>query len=77
MKFKSRTQGNVHGAFMNGQVVALVAFVHSNVEEISLTNLCDPANPHDSAVNKVYTTCLGNVSNAFGAYTYRDEQLLE
>lgn len=53
LKFKSRTQGNVQGALVKGHVTALVAFVHSNVEDISLTNRCEPANPHGSAVNNV------------------------
>lgn len=53
LKFKSRTQGKVHGALIKGHGVALVALVHWNGEEISSTNLCEPANPHDSAVNNV------------------------
>ena len=60
-------QGNVHGALAYGQVVALVPFVHTKGVEISFTNRCDPANPHDSAANNVYKICFDNLSTDIGA----------
>lgn len=68
MKKVFRTHGKVQDVLAKGQGVALEAFVHTKSDEISSTKRCEPAKPHDSAVNNVYKMCFGKVSNEMGAY---------